>query len=470
MARERRRRCTRPDPRCCNSVGFHQLANGYHAATQRSVSDIEPHRYLASRWFDKLELKLDSEQPAIHRGKSVFVARNPDGQTTCFFEPENGLPTELVLTNGTQEIRQQWLGWKPQFSGFVPTIATRIVSRNGIIEQVSILYVDLALFNSPLPESVFQLGAPAGATIVDRRGKFRSVRIHRDVFDVTSSTDFEAATRPLEDELTETEQRAVNELRRTYVLSDGETLKRFGPPFALSRNYLRRMIQPAAGPSRREFYYFLEWRDDGPSYYFGIEGTAPKFSDLISVILKQSRADVDIDEGLLNTPLQGDYMFRPEATRDQLAQAISRVLCDELGRSVSLVFQDVERPVYIASGNLAIDVQETSRQTINGRERTVVALNGGPYSGDHGEQIGAGDLSRLLSEIGEYIGVKILNEVAPSSEQLIWSKRSYDLMDVPKEKRFRIDPDAVLKKVTAQTGVEFEKSVTRVSILRLRDN
>ncbi len=55
------------------------------------------------------------------------------------------------------------------------------------------------------------------------------------------------------------------------------TLKRFGPPFALSRNYLRRMIQPAAGPSRREFYYFLEWRDDGPSYYFGIEGTAPKF-------------------------------------------------------------------------------------------------------------------------------------------------------------------------------------------------
>ncbi len=147
------------------------------------------------------------------------------------------------------------------------------------------------------------------------------------------------------------------------------------------------------------------------------------------------------------------------------------MLCENWGASVSLVFQDVERPVYIASGNLAIDVQETSRQTINGRERTVpCAPERRSILGDHGEQIGAVIYRDYSPRSASLLASRSLMKLRRAQSNSSGLKRSYDLMDVPKEKRFRIDPDAVLKKVTAQTGVEFEKSVTRVSILRLRDN
>ncbi|TWT85460.1 Regulatory protein BlaR1 [Posidoniimonas polymericola] len=434
-----------------------------------TLRDVLP--VMGPEFLDKAA--FEPARRTMHRGKTASVANvaSPAGDAaSLFFDPESGLPIELVLRHGATERRSQWLGWRRQSGVPVPTVITQFESRAGQIQRASILRVGLARFNTPLPESVFQLGAPAGATVVDTRDGHSVRRLQRDVFDVTSREEVRAATETRRRELTETEQRAVDELRQAYVLADGEVLNRFGPPYPLARNYLRHLLRPGSAPGRQEFFYFLKWQDGKPEHHFGIGGRAPKLADLTTYLLRQPSVDVDIAEELLTLPLPGDYLFRADATRDQLAEALSQLVSDELGRPVRVVFEQVDRLVYIASGTLALNEEEMTRRSIRGEDQAVLTVNSGPYEGDHGEQISFGDLPNLLTDLGEYIGVKVVNDTPPSSERLTWSKRWYDTNTVPKEKRFRVDPDTVLQAVTAQTGVEFEKSSSQVTILRVRDH
>ena len=192
-------------------------------------------------------------------------------------------------------------------------------------------------------------------------------------------------------------------------------------------------------------------------------GLTPTLAHLVESILHQPLTDVDIPEELLKRELPGDYLYRPDASQLDLAKGLSAILSAEFGNRADLMFDDVEKPVYVARGELQINEARVAKRD----DRPQIELNGGPHTGDNGEMIGFGNLAKLLNETSDYIGIKIVDEAKPSETPLAWSKRWYDLADTPQEKRFKLDPDKVLQLVHEQTGITFEKQTSRVKLLTL---
>jgi hypothetical protein len=225
------------------------------------------------------------------------------------------------------------------------------------------------------------------------------------------------------------------------------------------------MLAPGAAAERRGTpNAVIEWKDgelgELRTYYAGF---APKLEHLIGVFLKQPPADIDIPAEVLEVELPGDYLVRTDATRDELAAALSTIASQELGRSVRLQFQEVPREVFVARGTLTLDESKLRKYS----DRPLIAVNGGDHAGDHGEALGFGNVDRLLSDLSEYVDVKIVNETSATDRELAWSKRWYDRDSTPAAQRFRLNPQAVLELVSQQTGVTFERETRAVRVLNL---
>jgi hypothetical protein len=172
---------------------------------------------------------------------------------------------------------------------------------------------------------------------------------------------------------------------------------------------------------------------------------------------------VEAPKEVLERPVPGDYVYRPDATEKELLPALAEVVSQELGRPVLFLFQDVERSVYVARGKL--DLETKPVRTREGRP--LIAMNGGEHDGDFGEVIGFGDLGDLLKELSDYINVKVIDETAPSDKDLSWSRRWYDLEKTPTEKRFALESEKVLELICEQTGIEFVERKQKVRVLRM---
>jgi len=361
----------------------------------------------------------------------------------------------------------RWLAWRPTAEGVsFPQVVIDLQFAGGELRMLATYLVTDAQFNAPLSPATFVLGAPAGAVIVDSRGqRNRVVRINRDVFDASSPEQVSAATKPLEQELTPTEIEAFANLRQMYVLPEGDALRRLGPPFPLSRNYLTRLLSPTSALTRREKHYaVIEWKNgqlgELRTFY---AGRAPRLEQLIVTLLKQPPADIDIPANVLGVELAGDFLVRAEATRDELAEALSTIVSQELGQPIRLQFQDLPREVYVARGTLTLDESKLEKES----DRPVIAVNGGDYAGAHGEILGFGDLAQLLSDLSEYVDVPIANETAAAERDIAWSKRWYDRDSTPAAERFRLNPQTVLDLVSQQTGITFERQTRTVTVLNL---
>ncbi len=362
---------------------------------------------------------------------------------------------------------QRWLGWRPTAGGApFPTAVIDLQFMGGQLRTIGAYLVDDVQVNAPLSPATFVLGAPAGAVVVDSRGENkRVVRIHRDVFDASSPEQVNEATKPLKQEPTPTELEAFADLRRMYVLADGEALRRLGPPYPLSRKYLMRMLRPDAATERLKTpNAVIDWKDgqlgELRTFYAGF---APQLEHLIGALLHQAPADVDIPADVLGVELPGDFLVRSGATRDDLAAALSTIASQELGGPIRLQFQNLPREVYVARGTLTLDESKLRKYS----DRPLIAVNGGDHVGDHGEMLAFGNLGRLLSELSEYIDVKVVDETTASDRDIAWSKRWYDRDSTPAAQRFRLDPQAVLDLVSQQTGVTFERETRTVSVLNL---
>jgi hypothetical protein len=380
---------------------------------------------------------------------------------------ESGLPLADEIKRRQSAQLRRWLGWSKSPAGvWFPRAVIELRFQNGKLNRAEFLIVREAKFNIPLASNVFKLGAPAGSVIVDnRQGRGeRADRINRDVFDASSVDEVENATKPLKEKYSETERAAHVELRRLYFLHPDENVKRIAPPFPLSRKYLPRMLRPDYVSDRRSIhFYFVEWQDDKLTQGFSFSGLAPKVSHLITNMLNHPITDVDISKDLLDREIPGDYIYRPNTPRDKLAEGISVILSAELGRDVKLMFHDVEKTIYVARGKFDPVPAKLSKF----RDKPLIAVNGGPHDGDHGERISFGDHARLINEVGEYIDKKIVDETQPSQEDFAWSLRWYDLPNTPNEGRFHIEPMKVLELVKEQTGINFTEEKRTVTELAL---
>jgi hypothetical protein len=427
-----------------------------------SLSDFWP----PPRLIGAIRTATDVE-PRDFDGRKVLRYMDATGARSITIDTESGLLLADEINRGQSARLRRWLGWSKSPAGvWFPRVVIELRFQNAKLNLAEFLIVREAKFNVSLAPNVFKLGAPAGSVIVDNRegrGE-RADRINRDVFDASSVDEVENATKPLNEKYTETERAAHVELRRLYFLHPNELIKRISPPFPLSRKYLPRMLDPKYLSDRRSIhFYFIEWQDDKLTPGFSFSGLAPKVSHLMTNMLNHPITDVDIPKDLLDREIPGDFIYRPETPREKLAEGISVILSAELGRDVKLMFHDIEKTVYIARGEFELVPAKASKY----RDKPLVAVHGGPHDGDHGEIIGFGDHASLVREVGEYIGQKIFDETQPSKEDLAWSTRWYDLPGTPPEKRFKIDPQAVLKLVTEQTGIDFVEEKRTVTVLKL---
>jgi beta-lactamase regulating signal transducer with metallopeptidase domain len=430
-----------------NRVGYTNLADFWLAARPISASPAGAN----------IDQKIEGGRLVLrltHDENSVI-----DAKTGFCLSIEDGSDVDGRL--------RRWLAWRPTAAGVAfPQVVIDLQFAEGELRRLATYLVTDAQFNAPLSPATFVLGAPAGAVIVDSRGqRNRVVRINRDVFDASSAEQVRAAAMPLEQEPTPTEIEAFANLRQMYVLPDGEALRRLGPPFPLSRNYLTRLLSPTSALTRRDTHYaVIEWKNGqlGELRTFYV-GRAPRLEQLIVALLKQAPADIDIPAQVLSVELAGDFLVRSDATRDELAAALSTIVSQELGQPIRLQFQELPREVYVARGTLTLDESKLERDS----DRPVIAVNGGHYAGDHGELLGFGDLAGLLSDLSEYIDVPIVNETAAAEREIAWSKRWYDLDSTPAAERFRLNPQTVLDLVSRQTGITFERQTRTAKVLNL---
>lgn len=359
---------------------------------------------------------------------------------------------------GTLE-HENWLGWRAGADDIAhPTVIVRLDYRGNQLSQTSFLVVEKMQLNVPIPDSVFRMGAPAGSVIIDSRpdAVIGGGGINHDVFDVTSREQLIEAAKPLDPEpRTPQEKFAVAELARIYSLDDGEVLKRIAPPYPASRKHLSKLLGERYMPARRPIRSnVIPWEAGKLGSSWTFNGGTYRLEMLIGYLLKRKRTEIEGDRELLTREIPGDFVYRAAATPERLAEGLAEVASLEFQRPIRLVTREVERPVYVARGTLKLALPDGK----------TIALNGGPHSGDHGEQIGFGKLEQLLDEIGAYIHTPVVNEAELSSAALSWSSRWYDLADTPAEKRFQLDPQAVLKQITEQTGITFtpENRTTRI--------
>jgi hypothetical protein len=304
------------------------------------------------------------------------------------------------------------------------------------------------------------LAAPAGSAIFDSRSDavFSAGRINHDVFDVTSKEQLQEAAKPLDPEpRTPQEKFAVAELRSLYALADDEVLKRIGPPYPASRKHLPLLLGERYVAGRAELRSdIIRWTDGQFAGSWPYVGSSYRFQTLITYLLPVKPTQIDGDSDLLQRAIPGDFVFRTNAPTDRIAESLADIAAREFGRPIRLTFRDVPRPVYLAQGELKLNLPDGKKE---------IAVNGGPHTGHHGEAIGYGKLDRLLQDVATYIHVPIINEALESPEKLAWSSRWYDMPGTKPERRFKLDPPVVLKQLTEQTGITFKPETRTLRIL-----
>jgi hypothetical protein len=405
--------------------------------------------------------------PGIGRigGQITFIfAENAQGNSgERVVDEASGFLLSTILRQRAAGVVQQcyWLGWNRASGGIpYPAVVVQFDYRGGQLAHCNFRIVNEMRLNGPLPASVFQMGAPAGSAIFDSRNNatISAGRINHDVFDVTSAEQLVEAAKPLDPEpKTPQEKFAVAELRRLYALGDDEVLKRIGPPYPASRKHLDMLLGERYAPARRNIRSdLIAWTNGNFAGSNPYTGASYRFEMLITYLLKLKPTELEGDLELLKREIPGDFVYRTDASSDRLAAGLADIAGLEFQKQIRLVFRDVERPVYIARGELKLAVPPSQQ---------IIAVNGGRHSGAHGEAIGNGNLERLLQEVATYIQTRVINETQPSSSQLTWSSRWYDLPSTPPEKRFELDPQVVLKQITDQCGITFIKEKRNVRVL-----
>jgi beta-lactamase regulating signal transducer with metallopeptidase domain len=421
---------------------------------QTTLSDF---REIAPFFNERAQIRRENGQFLMTSGESKqgLIREVVADEVTGFMMRDS-----MHHRDGQTTFETIWQGWQTSRSGIpFPRLVIRLNFREGIAERAQFLIVHSAEFNISLAPSLFKMGAPAGSVIVDlRMGERSGWSVNYDVIDVTSAEQVKEATRPLPKGLTTPEEKfAVEELKQIYQLADGELIKHIGPPYPLSRKYMPRLRGNSQTPKPgRSRYDILKWQNGAIQDWYTYQGVTPRFSELIFRFLKFDKTLVSADPAILDREVAGDFIYRPDATAEELANRLAAIVSTEFRMPLKLSIREVEWPVYVASGQLKLQLPA-------GQQR--IALNGGPHPDRFPELGGHGDESRFLSDVGSYIGVKVINEVPPTGQQLEWSQRLYDLTSLKPEKRFKPATDVVLRQVTEQTGIAFTRETRKTRVL-----
>jgi hypothetical protein len=160
------------------------------------------------------------------------------------------------------------------------------------------------------------------------------------------------------------------EFRKAYGLSDSVLFRRVPPPYPDCRaeyfkNRLREFAQrnkldlPAdeLNQDRTDYFTKFGWKDGGVVDRLTMQNTPVKPDDgvrlvqLLHMTTGFGHTRTEGDAGLLEEKVTGDFVVRAGADPEKVAVTLEKILRKECHLQVSLTVKEVERAVYVVSGN-----------------------------------------------------------------------------------------------------------------------
>ncbi len=244
-----------------------------------------------------------------------------------------------------------------------------------------------------------------------------------------------------------------------FRLADGEFVRRLPPPFPASRMayYRTRHAGQAGLIPRGPGNIFFRWTDGnvknwGISFGSGEGAGLPTILRMLADVYPQ---EIVADDDVKKLRIPGDFIVDVSASRQRIVENLEQVLNEQMDLNLTIAAVDVRREVYVARGEYTFVPINPQRPRI---EIYGDKLNRDPSVGGGG----SGDFVKFLDWVGMWIGETVVSDVQmPPTERISWH---YNL-DGPfteEEQRRAKDPESVLKNVTLQTGIVFEKQRRKV--------
>ncbi len=389
---------------------------------------------------------LESGEDAVGPATKVLVSK------------ESGYP--LMFSKNLIGDIKYYGGWKQYPDGiWFPSVVFELRFRDGKLKYFDAHVIESAKFNIDLPDHLFVMSAPAGTTLVRGEG---ATRLQEDVFDVLAEDQVQAAQSRKKREFTEEEKRGAAAAKKLYSLKEGEIFKRIEPPYPLAQKYVAHMQGYNTDGRRpnRVISRIFTYKDDGSlDHRHSVDGGTYKVGQVAQHVFSMNQTAIEGPEDILNKPLPGDFVVRANADRLELEKAFRRMLESELQAGIEVKTEEVNRPTYIASGELKLDLDA-------GKE---VAVHSGSKPNAYPATIDSGDVKKFLGSLSRYINTSVTHDSIGNAEQRFsWSTSLYGNEDKPKNKRFDFQAEKVLEIVSKQTGLKFEKSEAKKTVLSIR--
>jgi RNA polymerase sigma factor (sigma-70 family) len=231
---------------------------------------------------------------------------------------------------------------------------------------------------------------------------------------------------------------------RVYHLADGEIVKRVIPPYIPERDAMANDIDPArtmmdiTGDCLTKFLdrngevEFNSWWRGKPTVLMVIQQL---------VGLPTFKLEIPLKDQLRQIP--GDWVVRPDLGEDKLMDALATIFREQIGWKIRFEKRSAEHNVIVARGSYS--KPHTKDGAIELRVDGMGARGG----------MGAGNVRRLVTMLGEMTEVESVDETAANVEGVFWS-------DHIGGKLTPENADKLLANVSKQTGLTFtrEKRVT----------
>jgi RNA polymerase sigma factor (sigma-70 family) len=269
------------------------------------------------------------------------------------------------------------------------------------------------------------------------------------------------------DRAADEEQKALEELKKTYALADGEDLKCVQPPFPAARkewfraaNSRRALVRAAPFPAGPPAALVFRWNKGELKQWGANFGGGPDLPGLLSTLARIYAQEMEGDEEFLKTKIEADFIVRQGAPAEKVVGQLETILRKQFQWPVRLALREVERKVHVASGTyrfVPVEGRPADRIELYARALSDPKFGGG----------GSGDFPEFLQWAGRFIGKRIVAgriENAPT-KQISWHDNTPHKGFTEAEWAEAHDAESVLKHLSEQTGLKFKEETRAIRVL-----
>jgi serine/threonine protein kinase len=258
------------------------------------------------------------------------------------------------------------------------------------------------------------------------------------------------------------ERKALDDFLEAYRLAPGQLLKRVPTPRPEGVRAWWKQKYPTHGNRPDQFGAMVfRWRDpDRLDNWGGTTAEGYSLRQLLRNLHTEIyEAEIDGDRDLLETKMNGDWVFRDGVEAEQKVHALETIIQRVLRLRIALTFRRVERDVVVARGAY-------HHTPLNGRAADVIEIYGKEVvPGGGGAGGGSGDFAMFLKWVGEWIGRPVVSDVEPAPKQQVTWYYNHRAPFTDQMRREDHDEASVLRHLQEQTGLKFTRERRPIRVL-----